>query len=255
MHPTPSFPEHKSPGPPKIPSKWTQQHLSLLAGSNNRTTALRPLFLPCYIRNGTVCRETPGQEAKGWQCPAKPAMAWPGAWRAFRATAPCEPAGGRGSGAGTRGRRERAEEGRESRDGGPTYRSHGGSQEPTAACVLREGRGQLWGKLKVKVPEAEGEERAGQAGLRLQSGKAWRARCGARRRGRSHGKLAREARAGSPRRPRAAASRLVRRSGDPCRSRNWADRALSTELAGRGLCKMPARKVTPGYPLQICHVL
>lgn len=69
------------------------------------------------------------------------------------------------------------------------------------------------------------------------------------------GTLAREARAGSPRRPRAAASLLVRRSGDPCRSRNWADRALSTELAGRGLCKMPARKVTPGYPLQICHVL
>lgn len=249
MHPTPSFPEHKSPEPPKIPSKWTQQHLSLLAGSNNRTTALRPLFLPCYIRNGTGCRETPGQEAKGWQCPAKPAMAGGvESLPSHRALRACGREGERGGDA----REERA---RGRGAGKPRWRpnlpfprwqpgAHGGVRPP------RGSRAAL-GETESKSPGGGGggAGRPGGAALAVRESLARALRSPA------PGTLAREARAGSPRRPRAAASLLVRRSGDPCRSRNWADRALSTELAGRGLCKMPARKVTPGYPLQICHVL
>lgn len=69
---------------------------------------------------------------------------------------------GGGPGAGTRGRRKHAEEGRESRDRGPTYRSHGGRREPTVASDPPRGCRTALGKVKAKVREPEGEERAGQ---------------------------------------------------------------------------------------------
>lgn len=217
------------------------------------STALHPLFLPCYIRNGTGCRETLVQETKGPPCRAKREMAR----HVGEPSAPqrpaskfCEPAGGRGTLGG-----DAREEGARGRGAGkPRWRpklpfprrrpgAHGSVRPP-------QGSRAALGKLKAKVPEAEGEERAGRTGLCLQPGKAGGERERALR-SPPREKLAREARAGSPRRPRAA-SRPLRRLGDPCRSRNWANRALPTELAGSA--KLPARKVTvtPGYLLQIC---
>jgi hypothetical protein len=111
---------------------------------------------------------------------------------------------GGGLWAGTRGRKELAEEGRESRDGGPSYRSHGGGQEPTAASVLRKGRGQLWENWKQKSQRRRGRSGRAGRGCACSPGKlgaSGNARYGARRGRSSRGKLAREALAAHVLRP------------------------------------------------------
>lgn len=202
MHRTPSFPEHKSSGPPKIPIEWTQRRLSSRAvGQGSPCRFQQPHRLP-YTRSffpvtsGMAPDVARPRARRPRDSRVEQSQRWPGARSAIQAGSASLREGG-GPGAGTRGRREHAEEGRESRDGGPSYRSHGGGREPTAACVLREGRGQLWGKLKVKVPEAE-EERAGRAGRGCayspgELGARGDALYGAGPGRSSHGKLAREA--------------------------------------------------------------
>lgn len=262
MHLTPSFPEHKSSGLPRFPLNGpSAPRLSdkvVLAGSNNRiycpTPAPSSLLHPEWHR---MSRD-PGSGSQGTAVLSK---ASDGRGRGEPSEPPrhpsrfCEPAGGRG----TRGGNAREEGARGRGAGKPRWRpklpfprrrpgAHGGVRPP------RGSRAAL-AKLKVKVPEAEEEERAARAGLCVQPGRAW---------GRA-GTLATEPAAGEAR----AGSLRGKRSPPTCCLRAafcevWAtpaaagagqiERSLQNWRAA-GSAKLPARKVTRGYPLQICHVL
>lgn len=107
-------------------------------------------------RLGSPWRTKPSKANDGGACKA-PASAPACLDAVFR-----EFTGGGGPGAGKHGCRKLAEEGWESHDGGPSYRSHGGRREHTAASDLRRGPRTALRKAKVKVPELEGAEREGQ---------------------------------------------------------------------------------------------
>lgn len=123
-------------------------------------------------------RENQAEESQLWRGVQSPSLS---------ARLPRRPAlraygreGGRGTRAGTHGCWKLAEQGWESHDGGPSYRSHGGQREPTAASDPRGGPRTALRKAKVKVQELEGEEREGQKragrGCAHHSGKAGHAR-------------------------------------------------------------------------------
>lgn len=94
MHLTPSFPEHKSSGPPKIPIEWTQRRLSSRAvGQSSPCGFQQPHLLP-YTRSffPVTSEMAPDVARPQARRPrdnrAEQSQRRPGVWRAFRATAP-----------------------------------------------------------------------------------------------------------------------------------------------------------------------
>lgn len=256
MHLTPSFPEHKSSGLPRFPLNGpSAPRLSdkvVLAGSNNHiycpTPAPSSLLHPEWHR---MSRD-PGSGSQGTAVLSK---ASDGRGRGEPSEPPrhpsrfCEPAGGREGDPG----RERA--------GGGSARTRGGKAAmaaqvtvPTAATGSPRWRASSarvegsFGETESKSPGGGGGGAGGPGGAvrtaRESVGARGDARYGAGCRRSSRGKLAREALAAHV----LPACRLLRGLGDPCGSRSWADRALSTELAGRGLCKTARQKSDPGLP-------
>lgn len=270
MHHTPAFPEHKSPGlphpTPKIPIEWTRRlspGLSgkvVLAGSNNHISSPTPALSSQLHPEWHRMSRDPGPGGQG-TAEQRKASSGQGLGE------PSEPPS-RGAGSASL-RREGGREGDPGRGraGGGSARKRGGKAAlaaqvtvPTAAARSPRRRASSarvegsFGETESKSPGGGGGVAGRPGGAVPAAGRAGGSRGRALRSPPPREKLAREARAGSPRRPRAA-SRLLRGLGDPCRSRNRAlERSLQNWRAA-GYAKLPARKVAPGYSLQICHVL